>query len=73
MTLLPDAECARAIDHILKAKQRYDAGFLGEAVKQLRDLKIWAADFNEIVRKEMQETDDEEAARLGGMFGREVA
>jgi hypothetical protein len=73
MTLLPDAECARAIDHILKAKQRYDAGFPNEAIEYLRDLEIWAADFNEIVRKEMQEADDEEAARLDGMFGREVA
>jgi tRNA A37 threonylcarbamoyladenosine synthetase subunit TsaC/SUA5/YrdC len=73
MTLLPDAECARAIDHILKAKQRYDAGFLDEAIECLRDLEGWAADFNEIVRKEMQEADDEEAARLDGMFGREVA
>jgi hypothetical protein len=73
MTLLTDSECARAIDHILKAKRKYDAGFLDEAVEQLRDLEIWAADFNEIVRKEMQEADDDEAARLDGMFGREVA
>lgn len=72
MTLIPDAEASRAIDLILKAKRLSDEGHvasLDDALEALRDLEIWAAEFNAAVYEEMQEQIDAEEARLDAMFG----
>jgi hypothetical protein len=58
MTLLPDAECARAIDHILKAKRLADEGnmeALSYACDELISLGQWAAVILEDVNKAYQD------------------
>jgi len=67
--LISCADGARAIDMILNAKKSADDGDLENAIEYLRDLEIWAADFNELVREEMQARIDAQDAAAEARFG----
>jgi hypothetical protein len=63
MTLLPDAECARAIDHILKAKRLVDKGDIS-ALSYACDELISLIHLAEVMVGEVNKAYQDECHRL---------